>query len=71
VAAITETGAQTAAEYRLALFDDLAKAEPKAAGLSQDLIKAEQRTRLQLLTAPVDGIVQELAVHTVGGVVTP
>jgi hemolysin D len=71
VAAITETRAQTAAEYRRTLFDDLAKAEPKAAGLAQDLIKAEQRTRLQLLTAPVDGVVQQLAVHTVGGVVTP
>jgi hemolysin D len=71
VDAITETWAQTAAEYRRALFDDLGKAEPKAAGLAQDLIKAEQRTRLQLFTAPVDGIVQQLAVHTVGGVVTP
>jgi hemolysin D len=71
VAAITETRAQTAAEFRHGLFDDLGKAEPKAAGLAQDLIKAEQRTRLQLLTAPVDGVVQQLAVHTVGGVVTP
>jgi hemolysin D len=71
VAAITETRAQTAAEYRRALFDELSKAEPKAAGLAQDLIKAEERTRLQLLTAPVDGVVQQLAVHTVGGVVTP
>ena len=25
----------------------------------------------QILTAPVDGVVQQLAVHTVGGVVTP
>src|SRR6202020_879736 len=53
------------------LSDQLAKAEQKANGLAQDLIKAEQRTRLQQLTAPVDGIVQQLAVHTVGGVVTP
>jgi hemolysin D len=71
VAAIRETRAQTEAEYRRTLFDDLAKAEPKAAGLAQDLIKAEARTKLQMLTAPVDGIVQQLAVHTVGGVVTP
>ena len=35
------------------------------------MIKAEQRTKLQKLTAPVDGVVQQLAVHTVGGVVTP
>jgi hemolysin D len=71
VAALTETRAKVQAEYRSTLFDDLAKAEQKAGGLAQDVIKAEERTKLQLLTAPVDGIVQQLAVHTVGGVVTP
>jgi hemolysin D len=49
----------------------LAKAEQKASGLAQDVIKAEQRTKLQYLTAPVDGVVQQLAIHTIGGVVTP
>ena len=62
---------QAEAEYRRTLSDELAKAEQKASGLAQDLIKAEQKTRLQRLTAPVDGMVQQLAVHTVGGVVTP
>src|SRR5262245_23948716 len=71
VAAIRETRGQAVAEYRRALSDELAKAEQKANGLAQDLIKAEQKTRLQLLTAPVDGVVQQLAIHTVGGVVTP
>jgi hemolysin D len=71
VAALVETRAQTEAEYRRSLFGDLVTAEQKAAGLVQDLIKAEQRTKLQLLTAPVDGVAQQLAVHTVGGVVTP
>ena len=71
VAAIRETRGQAAAEYRRALSDELAKAEQKASGLAQDLIKAEQKTRLQQLTAPVDGVVQQLAIHTVGGVVTP
>ena len=71
VAALTETRAKTAAEYRRGFFDELAKAEQKAASLAHDVIKAEQRTKLQLLTAPVDGVVQQLAVHTVGGVVTP
>src|SRR6476660_2813898 len=70
-AAIRETRGQAEAEYRHALSDELAKAEQKASGLAQDLIKAEQKTRLQLLTAPVDGVVQQLAIHTVGGVVTP
>ena len=71
IAAIRETRGQAAAEYRHTLSDELAKSEQKANGLAQDLIKAEQRTRLQRLTAPVDGVVQQLAIHTVGGVVTP
>ena len=71
VAAIIETRAQEAAEFRRRLFGDLAEAERKAAGLGGDLMKAEERTKLQLLSAPVDGVVQQLSVHTVGGVVTP
>ena len=71
VGAIREARAQAIAEYRRALSDDLAKSEQKRSGLAQDLIKAEQKTRLQELRAPVDGVVQQLAVHTVGGVVTP
>ncbi|SED87114.1 hemolysin D [Rhizobiales bacterium GAS191] len=70
-AAIVETRAQMEAEYRRGLSGELAEAERKAAGLTEDLVKAEQRTKLQLLAAPVDGMVQQLAVHTVGGVVTP
>jgi hemolysin D len=71
VAGLVQTRAQTAAEYRRMRFDELTKAEQKAAGFAQDVIKAERRTKLQALTAPVDGVVQQLAVHTVGGVVTP
>ena len=52
-----ETRSQAAAEYRRSL--------------SEELAKAEQQIGLQRLTAPVDGTVQQLAVHTVGGVVTP
>jgi hemolysin D len=70
-AAIRETRSQAIAEYSRSISDELAKAEQKAGGLAQDLIKAEQKTRLQQLTAPVDGMVQQLAIHTVGGVVTP
>src|SRR6202030_4549520 len=69
--AMRETRGQATAEYRHTLSDELAKSEQKATGIAQDLIKAEQRTRLQRLTAPVDGVVQQIAVHTVGGVVTP
>src|ERR1700758_206688 len=71
VAALVETRAQTAAEYRRTRFEELTKAQEKASGLAQDVIKAEKRTKLQALEAPVDGVVQQLSVHTVGGVVTP
>jgi hemolysin D len=71
VAAIRETRGQAVAEYRRSLSDELAKAEQKISGLAQDLIKAERKTTLQRLAAPVDGVVQQLAIHTVGGVVTP
>jgi hemolysin D len=71
LAAITQTREQTVAEYRRTLFGELAEAERKAAGFAADLSKAKERTKLQLLTAPVSGMVQQLAVHTVGGVVTP
>ncbi len=71
IALLKETREKTAAEYRRTTFDALAKAEQKVASAAQDVIKAERRTKLQHLTAPVDGVVQQLAVHTVGGVVTP
>jgi membrane fusion protein, hemolysin D len=50
---------------------ELSAAETKAASLEQEAIKAGQRTDFQTLTAPIDGVVQQLTVHTVGGVVTP
>jgi hemolysin D len=71
ISVLMETRAKAVAEYERGLFEGLAKAEEKAAGLAQDVIKGEQRTSLQKLTAPIDGMVQQLAVHTIGGVVTP
>ncbi len=71
LSAITQTAAQTVAEYNRTLSSDLVEAQRKAAGLSEDLTKATQRSKLQIITAPVDGTVQQLAMHTVGGVVTP
>ncbi len=71
IVALTEVRSKTIAEYTRGLFDELGKAQQKASGLRQDIIKAEQRRSLQRLTAPVDGMVQQLAVHTIGGIVTP
>ena len=68
---IDATRAGTISEYRRSRLGELATAQQKADALAQDVIKASERARLQILTAPVDGVVQQLAVHTVGGVVTP
>ena len=58
------------AETRRALQDRNAIAATKVLQLTQDKTKATQRERLTQLTAPVDGTVQQLAIHSVGGVVT-
>jgi hemolysin D len=59
------------AEFHRGILNDLAEATRKANGLAQDVAKSEQRTKYQALTAPIDGTVQQLAIHSVGGVVTP
>jgi hemolysin D len=69
--AMDETRAETVSEYRRTRLGELEAAEQKVADTSQDLVKAKERARLQRLTAPVDGVVQQLSVHTLGGVVTP
>ncbi len=58
------------AEFRRENLQALSEAERQIAVLEQELIKASRRSGRQRLTAPVDGVVQQLAVHTVGGVVT-
>jgi hemolysin D len=71
IAAAAEQRNHVASEFERTLLGDLSEAERKAAGLREDIAKSEEKTRLQHLTAPVDGVVQELRVHTIGGVVTP
>jgi hemolysin D len=59
------------AETRRVALDSITDGQQKVAALEQELLKAETRERLMRLISPVDGTVQQLAVHTVGGVVTP
>lgn len=58
------------AQTRRAMLDLQHESDQKVAALKQELIKAEERDRLTRLTSPVDGTVQQLAIHTNGGVVT-
>ncbi len=59
------------AETRRALRERQTVATLKREQLGQERHKTEQRQRLTQLTAPVAGTVQQVAVHTEGGVVTP
>jgi hemolysin D len=58
------------AETRRALYDRESQANLRRQAAVQEEAKATQRAKLTTLTAPVDGIVQQVAVHTSGGVVT-
>jgi hemolysin D len=70
LAASTQSKASWQAETRRTLQDRHAQAQSRYLQLAQDEAKATQREKLTQLTASVDGVVQQLAVHTLGGVVT-
>jgi hemolysin D len=61
----------TVTEFQQGKQAELSTIETKAASLAQEVTKAGQKADLQHLTSPIDGVVQQLSVHTVGGVVTP
>ena len=58
-------------DFRQQTLDGLRAAEEQIGQMNPEVSKAGQRDRLMTLRAPVSGTVQQLAVHTVGGVVTP
>jgi hemolysin D len=73
LAALAEAGEQRRVveiEFTRARLAELAEWEARATALEHDVTKAAQAARIQRLSAPVDGVVQQLAVHTIGGVVT-
>ena len=57
------------AETKHAAYDALAEGRRAADESYQDAIRTGAHSRLLKLTSPVDGTVQQLSVHTVGGVV--
>ncbi len=73
-AALRESQGQRSAlvaETRRLLLDAAAEGSQKAESLKQEWLKAQARRQLMRIVAPIDGTVQQLAVNTVGGVVTP
>ena len=68
--AAVEQRAQTLAEFKSRTSTELVEALKKRDVAQQEFIKTTQRHAQQTLRAPIDGVVQQLAVSTVGGVVT-
>ncbi len=58
------------AEARRAALEAAQTASRQQEALAQELAKARRRRTQMDLRSPVDGVVQQLAVHTAGGVVT-
>ncbi|WP_027821032.1 HlyD family type I secretion periplasmic adaptor subunit [Paraburkholderia bannensis] len=62
--------AQTVSQFRREQLDDLEKGTEQLRQSTNDETKAHTRQALLSLTSPVSGTVQQLATHTLGGVVT-
>jgi len=67
----TEQQVQTLSEYKRSLLEKLTQTSTMIESLVQELKKATQVDTLQRIIAPTSGRVQQLNVHTIGGVVTP
>ncbi|EBR8158688.1 hemolysin secretion protein D [Salmonella enterica subsp. enterica serovar Newport] len=58
------------ADYRQSLLELEQQSQTQSESTRQELEKAQEQLRRMTLRAPVSGTVQQLAAHTVGGVVT-
>lgn len=63
--------AYTRSEFHRQVLEGLDEAQHRQSTIRQERIKAETRITAQTITAPVKGVVQQLAVHSVGAIVTP
>jgi len=66
----TEQRVQTLSEYKRSMMERLTRVTTEIDTLEQEQKKAKQVDTLQRITAPVSGRVQQLNIHTIGGVVT-
>ena len=73
-AAIAEIDAereQTRSRFHSQVLLEQQENRKRVKALQQESIKASTRLESYTLYAPIDGVVQQLAVHTLGGIVTP
>jgi hemolysin D len=59
------------AEIRRNTLQEINQLTRQSESTKQELTKAKRLTALRVLTTPVDGVVEELSIATIGGIVTP
>ncbi|NQY37916.1 MAG: HlyD family type I secretion periplasmic adaptor subunit [Alteromonadaceae bacterium] len=59
------------AEVRRNTLQEINQLNRQSESTKQELTKAKRLTTLRILTSPVDGVVEALAIATIGGIVTP
>jgi multidrug resistance efflux pump len=62
---------QLVAENRKTLLDNLLEVRTNLFDFRKQLIQAAEVNRMMSITSPVDGVIQQLNISTVGGVVQP
>mgnify|MGYP001823753147 CR=1 FL=1 len=73
-AGIAELDAQIVfvrSEFRRQTLQSIETAERRCSIARHELTKARARARAQIIVAPVDGVVQQLTIHSIGAIVTP
>jgi len=71
LASLTNQREQAQSESLKTAYNDFARALAQKGAATEALIKATRRLELSTVRSPLDGIVNQLNVRTVGGVVTP
>lgn len=66
-----ETLNGTISERQRDIMEKLVDDRHRLQAAEEELRKAKEKNRLSTISSPINGTVQQLAVHTVGGVVTP
>ena len=57
-------------EHRSSTYQELSEAEFELDSIKQELVKVQERLTQQVLRTPVDGVIQQLEINTVGGYIT-
>lgn len=71
VAGVDQQIAKAQGEFSREVLDALTEAQANQRLRGEELSKASDKAGLTVLTAPEDGVIQQMQVHTLGGVVKP